>query len=282
VDHVVVVPVRETFGGSGDDDELVAPTTPALDFFSVRGVRLLVCEHEQVAEQAVRVRDQLEASFGDGGGRARSYLPPPSEAFVTWDDLADRLGAAPMLEELAVGESGPALREVRCQPAMEFHGRVGDWIADLRQARERGDTVLFVADSAGRAERAVEILRDYDVVAVPVERAEGRARRGGAGGRWARCPRVPAGGCRAPGLRRARRLRRGAPGRRQAAWHRQGVSLRSPRSQGRRSGRHVDHGIGEFVGLKQLGVSGSDRPQEFLELRYQDDAKLFVPSSGST
>jgi transcription-repair coupling factor (superfamily II helicase) len=135
-------------------------------------VRLLVCEHEQVAEQAVRVRDQLEASFGDGGGRARSYLPPPSEAFVTWDDLADRLGAAPMLEELAVGESGPALREVRCQPAMEFHGRVGDWIADLRQARERGDTVLFVADSAGRAERAVEILRDYDVVAVPVERAE--------------------------------------------------------------------------------------------------------------
>jgi transcription-repair coupling factor (superfamily II helicase) len=31
------------------------------------------------------------------------------------------------------------------------------------------------------------------------------------------------------------------------------------------------------VGLKQLGVSGSDRPQEFLELRYHDDAKLFVP-----
>jgi transcription-repair coupling factor (superfamily II helicase) len=40
---------------------------------------------------------------------------------------------------------------------------------------------------------------------------------------------------------------------------------------------HVDHGIGEFVGLKQLGVSGSEGPQEFLELRYHDDAKLFVP-----
>ena len=31
---------------------------------------------------------------------------------------------------------------------------------------------------------------------------------------------------------------------------------------------HVDHGIGEFVGLKQLGVRGSEGGQEFLELRY--------------
>src|SRR6185503_1187928 len=40
---------------------------------------------------------------------------------------------------------------------------------------------------------------------------------------------------------------------------------------------HVDHGIGEFVGLKQLGVRGAEGSQEFLELRYQDDAKLYVP-----
>jgi transcription-repair coupling factor (superfamily II helicase) len=40
---------------------------------------------------------------------------------------------------------------------------------------------------------------------------------------------------------------------------------------------HVDHGIGEFVGLKQLGLRGGDSAQEFLELRYQGDDKLFVP-----
>ena len=46
---------------------------------------------------------------------------------------------------------------------------------------------------------------------------------------------------------------------------------------------HVDHGIGEFVGLKQLATgtrsataSGADI-QEFLELRYHGDDKLFVP-----
>ena len=46
---------------------------------------------------------------------------------------------------------------------------------------------------------------------------------------------------------------------------------------------HVDHGIGEFVGLKQLGTTsrahgGSPADvQEFLELRYHGDDKLFVP-----
>jgi transcription-repair coupling factor (superfamily II helicase) len=49
---------------------------------------------------------------------------------------------------------------------------VNDWVADIRQARQRGDTVLFVAESAGRAERTIEILQDYEIVAIPVERAE--------------------------------------------------------------------------------------------------------------
>ena len=37
----------------------------------------------------------------------------------------------------------------------------------------------------------------------------------------------------------------------------------------------MDHGIGVFVGLKQIGVGDSE--QEFLELRYAGDDKLFVP-----
>ena len=40
---------------------------------------------------------------------------------------------------------------------------------------------------------------------------------------------------------------------------------------------HVDNGIGQFVGLKQLSVGHGDIVQEFLELRYHGDDKLFVP-----
>src|SRR5439155_3892379 len=94
-------------------------------------------------------------------------------------DLEPRVGAATRLEELAVEEpSNPEsripnpVRQVRCQPALEFRGRVNDWIADVRQARERGDAILFVAESHGRADRTIEILQEYEIVAVPVERAE--------------------------------------------------------------------------------------------------------------
>src|SRR5262249_43983005 len=38
---------------------------------------------------------------------------------------------------------------------------------------------------------------------------------------------------------------------------------------------HVDHGIGEFVGLRRIDVGLA--PQEFMELRYAGDDKLFVP-----
>ena len=38
---------------------------------------------------------------------------------------------------------------------------------------------------------------------------------------------------------------------------------------------HIDNGIGMFVGLTQIGVG--DSMQEFLELRYAGEDKLFVP-----
>src|SRR4029079_9736934 len=40
---------------------------------------------------------------------------------------------------------------------------------------------------------------------------------------------------------------------------------------------HVDNGIGRFVGLKRLAVTAGHAPQEFMELRYADENKLFVP-----
>jgi len=267
-DQVWVVPLRERFE---DDAELM----PALDFLAVRGMRLIVSEHEQVLEHAGKVRNQLDSSYRDAAARGHVAAAPPHEAFVSLDDVEARLGGAPRLEELAVDEGG---RHVSCQPALEFRGRVPDWIADVRGARTRGDAVLFVADSHGRAERAVEILQEYEIVAVPVERAEDA---------HAASVLVAVGS-----LSRGFRLPDAAlqiyaetdvfEEERRAAEKRPGVA-RAFLSDLRdlKVGDlvvHVDHGIGEFVGLKQLGVRGTTGDtQEFLELRYAGDDKLFVP-----
>ncbi len=161
---------------------------------------------------------------------------------------------------------------------MEFHGRVGDWIADLRQARERGDTVLFIADSPGRAERAVEILRDYDVVGGAGGARRRRARGGRAGGRGRRVARIPAGRRGAAGLRRARRLRRRAAQQRQA---RQVSPRRScPISATSRSATWSSTSTtasASSSASSSWASAASDRPRSSSELRYHDDAKLFVP-----
>jgi transcription-repair coupling factor (superfamily II helicase) len=267
-DQILIVPVRERFE---DEPEALS----VLDAFSAsRGLRLIVSEHEQIAEQIEKVRTQLDASYADAAARGHVAAVAPEEAFIEWEPLVTRLEGVPRLEELAVEEGA---RQVSCQPSMEFRGRVPDWVADIRAARERGETVLFVADSHGRAERAVEILQEYEVVAVPVERAED-----------AHAAAVLVG---VGGLSRGFRLadaalvlyaetdvfeeeRRAAERRRSAAK----AFLSDLRDL--KVGDlvvHVDHGIGEFVGLKQLGVRAGDAAQEFLELRYAGDDKLFVP-----
>src|SRR5688572_767168 len=272
-DQVLIVPVRERFD---QDDESVS----IVDYLSASyGVKLLISEYEQVEQQAQKLREQLENSHADAAARGHVVAAPPQAAFVSWDELEPRAASARRLEELAIDEGG---HHVSCQPALEFNGRVSDWVADVRQARERGDAVLFVADSAGRAERTVEILQEYDIVAIPVERAEDA---------HAAAVLVAVGS-----LSRGFRLGEAAL----QIYAETDVFEEERRPSEKRNLAktflsdlrdlkvgdlvvHVDHGIGEFVGLKQLGTVG--RPlagspadvQEFLELRYHGDDKLFVP-----
>ena len=277
VDQVHIVPVRERF--EDDEDGL-----PVLEFLgAARGVRVIVSEYEQVDEIVRKVREQLENSYQDASGRGHVAAPPPSRLFVEWSDLETRVAGATRLEALALEEGSEGVRHVSCQPALEFRGRVNDWIAEIRQARERGDTVLFIAESHGRAERTVEILQEYEIVGVPVERAEDA---------YAASVLVAVGS-----LSRGFRLpdaslqiyaetdvfddeRRGTEKRRNLAK----TFLSDLRDL--KVGDlvvHIDHGIGEFTGLKKLSPIGRAQTaapgetQEFLELRYAGEDKLFVP-----
>ena len=260
----------------------------SLDFFGA----LAACQlswspsSTQVERAGVtQVRDQLEASYARRRRRAATSRPlPPDAAFVVVGRHrgAATGSAAPRLEELARRRRRPDRRcrhgASACQPAMEFHGRVGDWIADVRQARERGDTVLFVADSPGRAERTVEILQEYDIVAVPVERAEdahAAAVLVGVGA-LSRGFRLADAGLQIYAETDVFDEERRAPEKRRNLAKTFLSDLRDLKVGDLVV--HVDHGIGEFVGLKQLGRARQPTTaQEFLELRYHGDDKLFVP-----
>jgi transcription-repair coupling factor (superfamily II helicase) len=269
IDQLAIVPIRERF----DED---AETVTLLEYISGSGLRTVVSEFQQVEELAIKLRGQLDQSFEEALARKQPG-PPPSQLFVGWDEIAPRLIAARRLEELALDEDDP-VRHVACQPALEFRGRVPDWIAEIKQARERGETVLFLAESGGRAERTIEILHEYDIVAVPVERAEDihAASVLVAIGSLSRGFRLPAAALQIYSEADIfEEERRAAEKRRNYA--RTFLSDLRDLKVGDLV-VHVDHGIGEFVGLKQLGVAGSaGGVQEFLELRYAGEDKLFVP-----
>ena len=290
IDHVLLLPLRDVLpeagGGAaqGADDvgvEVVDRGGSILDYANEAGARLFVVEHADVVQHGEALDASLASSYAEATRRGRRVLAPEVIA-VPWNELAAVLATATRLDRLAVDEADRPVRAIACQSVTRHHGRVDQWVAELRKAREAGETTLFVAESAGRAERTIELLREYDVLALPVDAAEVTR---------AAVVLVTTGAITA-GVRladarltlvaesdvfddeRVRRDRASAAGGPSAGTRRTFFSDFRDLKVGDHV-VHVDHGIGRFVGLKKLAV-GADA-QEFMELRYADDNKLFVP-----
>jgi transcription-repair coupling factor (superfamily II helicase) len=256
---------------------------------------VFVCEPDEVKARAEKSLDQFAGSYADTTARGAD-VPPPETLFISLDDVTTLFELGAMLEELAIEEGtsdegpGHAPRALfHCQPAVEFRGRIPDWVEEIKRARQAGETVLFVAETPGRAERTVEVLREYELIAVPVfvdprQRDNVPARTEMA---HAAAVLVTTGS-----LSRGFRLQDAAlqvfaetdifeEERRPADRRRSAARAFLSDFRDLKVGDlvvHVDHGIGRFVGLRQIATDPySETTQEFLELRYAGDDKLFVP-----
>ncbi len=282
VDQVSLVPLRDTF----DDERTVERRATAFDYFrATRQPLFVVSEPADVETAVLKFTEQVQGSFDEivaGRGRSGSASPlPPSAMLLDWEAVAAGLRDSTRLEGLALGvpeeTAAAGVRHVACQPVVEFRGRIQDWVAEIRRARERGDTVLFLAETTGRAERILEMARDYELIAAPLGRTEdahAAALLVGLGA-ISRGFRLPDGGLvvHAETDVFEEEERRGTERRRAQARaflsDLRDLKIGDPVV-------HVDHGIGIFVGLKQIRVSVGET-QEFMELRYAGDDKLFVP-----
>jgi transcription-repair coupling factor (superfamily II helicase) len=285
IDQVSIVPLRDVLTETPG-------TATIFDYLArAKEVRMVVSEADEIEANATKLIEQVRHSFEEAvaksaGVRGRTApMARPDELLASWDDVHARLTQATELAQLGLGASiGEPLatpetafseRSVRCQPSVEVRGRVGDWVSEIRRLREAGDTTLFVAATPGRAERTIELLKDYDVFATPVERADD-ARYAAvlvAVGSLSRGFRLPDAGLQIYAEADVFEEERRAPDRRRAASKAFLSDLRDLKVGDLVV--HVDHGIGMFVGLKQIGVG--DSLQEFLELRYAGEDKLFVP-----
>ena len=286
IDQSHIVPIRERVGESeGPADPNVLLEGNIFDYFGHRRpVTYVVVEGDETRAAATKFSDQITASYealASGVRPARGVTPPefalPDRLFVDIVTVNARLAGAVRLEQLAIDEVDT--HEVRCQPVPEFKGRLQDFFAAIRDGRSAGDVTIFVATTPGRAERLLELAKEYQVIAAPAFGAEDAhaATLLVTIGHLDRGFRLPEGGL--------------------AVFAEADVfeeERRPTESQRRRSATqvfisdlrdlkvgdhvvHVDHGIGVFVGLKQLSVAVGEAPQEFMELRYAGEDKLFVP-----
>jgi transcription-repair coupling factor (superfamily II helicase) len=270
LDQAAIAPLQEL---PGDPDQLDRTATVFEYFHAVRPT-VFVSEPDEVDAQGRKLWEQVQGSYDEAVQKGQR-VPPPADLLVEWDTVAAWLEAATALETLALTDDAPSTIHIACQPAVEFSGRLKDWVEEIRRSRERGDTLVFVAHSAGRAERTIELLADYEIFAVPMERAED-----------AHTAAVLVG---VGHLTRGFRLSEAQL----QFWAETDVFEEERKVHERRKSAtrtflsdfrdlkagdlvvHIDHGIGLFVGLKRIDV-GLD-PQEFMELRYAGEDKLFVP-----
>ena len=159
IDQLAIVPQREDLLGSADD----GPRTAGLvDYLRRAGASLVVFESEDVDARGRALETQWRTSAADMEARGRDV--PDYEAIAwPWDTLASWLGTGRQVSQLTIETSGAPAEHVACQPMMTFHGRIADWVEELRQARDRGDKTMFIAATAGRADRAIELLGEYEV-----------------------------------------------------------------------------------------------------------------------
>ncbi|MGQ0734959.1 MAG: transcription-repair coupling factor [Acidobacteriota bacterium] len=307
LDQFQIVPVREPGEAgkeAGDEREQTASdrafgdggpaALPATVFDYLRAskaVRIVVSEPTDVKAHIEKWTRHLATVFAE---HARSDVTgvrerrAPEQLFAGWDEVEPALTGGCVLEELSVGGGETQstaeppesdLGHVACQPAQEFSGRIADWVTDVKLARDRGESALFVASTHGRAERTVELLRDYDVRALSAQQADERMEGAVlvAEGMLSRGFRLPSAALQVyaeADVFEEERRRTTATRKRSLA----ATFLSDLRDL--KIGDyivHVDNGIGRFVGLKQLAIGHGDVIQEFLELRYHADDKLFVP-----
>src|SRR5262249_14800255 len=271
IDQLTIVPLRDVVG----DDR----TATLFDFIALaHDSRVIVSERDEVEANATKLLEQLQRSYEEAvrkADHAAARPTPPEQLFTDWDDITGRLAQGQTVVELGLDDDERTPGRVRCQPAVGFHGRIADWVAEIRRLRDAGNTILFVAATAGRAERTIELLKEYEVLAAPVERADD-ARYAAvlvALGGLSRGFRLPDAGLQIYAETDIFEEERRAAERRRSTTKAFLSDLRDLKIGDYVV--HVDHGIGVFVGLKKIGVG--DNEQEFIELRYAGEDKLFVP-----
>jgi transcription-repair coupling factor (superfamily II helicase) len=238
----------------------------------------------EAADQFARRAGELAAKRPELGG------VPTEEFFWPLPEWEEKAAPTPQLalERLSLSEDAGVHFELPTRPSTRHHGNFMAFLGELKAEVRAGRNVLVAAATAGELERLADLCREYEV---PYRLGESEA----SGAESMLAQGSEAGAAVAAVLVRA-------PLTEGVVFTECGVTicgygdifgLEQPSEAARRKPRtagffsdfselkagdfivHVDHGIGQFEGLRQLQAQG--RRGEFMQLLYAEEARLYVP-----
>ena len=224
LDQAAIVPLQELLGETDDPDR--SATVVRLPLGGRPPDRARVRARRGAGARSRSCTEQIAGELRRGAARRAARVAPPAELRASPGTTA-----APWLEGATALETLGDRRRGTGRPRTSPVSRRSSSPAACRTGSPRSAAAASAAtrssssrNSPGRAERTIELLADYDIFAVPIERAEDVARRGGARRRRPPLARLPAARRRAAALGRDRRLRGRAQGARAPRARRRGRS----------------------------------------------------------
>ncbi len=205
---------------------------------------------------------------------------PPDRLFFSEREIKDQFQAHAVYEirDLSLDSQDGVHFDFR--PERKYRGHVQELLADIEKWRRDGERVILAMGSLGMAERLKDVFGEYEsylqlapggfveAAGLALSVTEGRLSDGFHSAEF---------GLHVLTQENVFEETAAKPSHRQPATR----ELSGPFLSDFRDLKdgdfvvHIEHGIGLFRGLKRIGVGEAER--EFVELVYQDDAKLYVP-----
>jgi transcription-repair coupling factor (superfamily II helicase) len=147
VGETTLLPMVEYPGGmegerSGSILELAERTLVVMD------------EPEQIKTAAERLWKRLEET-------GRNYSRPLEYSWFGWEELEGQAAGLPRLDLRELNLDAPDAPHIPARPSMVFHGNMAVAVAEARTLVEQGNRVMFLASSAGEVERLADIFNEY-------------------------------------------------------------------------------------------------------------------------
>jgi transcription-repair coupling factor (superfamily II helicase) len=243
----------------------------------LEGFSLLFMEPDTLTEAYERSFDRMAERHAEAEREGKIALSP-QDLFLAPSGLSAAARGPGIRFQSLDADAGESFR-LRCRPVRKFDGRLPDFAAEVRRERRHGRDVLLFMATSGEAARLTEYFEEEGTPATlsgdssTWERTAGLGALGVFTGALHEGFELPVAGLSIYSGWEILGVRRAPPKRvrdTSAAFVSDFRDLRPGDFV-----VHVDHGIGVFEGLKELGTEAGTG--EFMEVRYLNNGRLYVP-----